>query len=144
MTVDREGRFPEFNWEATAGLWARKCAPLGQQVLRARAPFRTGAFRESIHDRAEITPGLAQVMFFSTLPYAGFITKGTGAHDIMPRNVGGVLRWLANSGHGPAQFATKVHHPGTKPNDFAETAMMAIGPAVAMLFADAVRESMAL
>lgn len=143
MTVERDGRFPVLDWPAAAAIWTERSAPLGQDILRARAPFRTGAMRGSIDERREISPGLAIVMFYSQIDYMKYVLNGTGPHVIRARNAK-TLRWVANSGHGPVRFAKSVNHPGTKANDFPVDAMRAIGPAVSQLFADAVRESLRL
>lgn len=143
MTVDRSGTWPQFDWEAAAGLWAEKAAPLGQSMLRAHAPFRTGALRASIDEQTVVSPGLATIMFYSQIDYMKYVLGGTVAHTITARNAR-ALRWIANSGHGPTRFARFVRHPGTKPNDFPEAAIGLIGPAVSQMFADSVKESLEL
>jgi hypothetical protein len=143
MTVEREGRLPKLDWDAASGLWASRAAPLGRQMLRARAPFRTGAFRQSVNDRQEASAGSRLVMFYSQVSYAKYIIGGTGPHPIAARNAR-ALRWTGNSGHGAVMFAKRVNHPGTRPNRFAEDAMAAIGPAVAALFEASVKETMGL
>lgn len=142
MTVDTSGRFPKLDWPAAAGLWTTRAAPLGQQILRARAPFRTGALRESIDDERTVSPGLATVIFYSQVDYVKWVLSGTKPHVITARNAK-ALRWTGRGGIG-VNFARSVNHPGTKPNDFPVEAIGAIGPAVAAMFSAAVQETMKL
>lgn len=141
MKVERDGSWPKFDWDAAAGLWAEEAAPLGRQMLRAHAPFRTGAFRESIDDREAKGPGSRSVVFYSQSPIARFILDGTGPHQIAARNAR-ALRWLGPGGLGAPRFAKRVNHPGTRPNPFPERAMPLIGQAVSRMFAEAVRKSL--
>ena len=142
MTVDRDGIPPwsRFNWEEAAAAWAEDVTPLAGMALRGRAPFRTGAFRQSIDDRAQVEPGVATVMFYSQVPYAKWIIGGTRAHPIAAVNAK-ALRWLGPGGIG-ANYAKRVQHPGTKANEFAEVALLPIGPLLSRMFADAVKEAM--
>jgi hypothetical protein len=150
VTVDRDGKMPALDWPAAAKIWAEKCAPLGQQILRSHAPVglsgnaaRTpGRLRESITDKTEISPALAQVLFYTTVFYAPFVLNGTAPHPITVKNAR-ALRWLGRGGIG-VNYATRVNHPGTRANPFPERAMPLITPAVAQFFADAVKESMDL
>lgn len=48
------------------------------------------------------------------VPYAVFVHEGTKAHDIEPRNKS-VLRWADGAGFN---FAKRVKHPGTRPDQF--------------------------
>ncbi len=90
--------------------------------LRRRAPRKTGAFAAGIRtiergefDYAVELPGMP----------GRFIVNGTRAHTITAK-AGGVLRWTTPG--GGVAYARVVHHPGTKPNDFAQqAAQQAIG-----------------
>jgi hypothetical protein len=75
-------------------------------VARALAPFRTGYLRDSIHADIE---GPLQVMLRADASYAAMLEYGTRAHDIFGNPV---LHWQKN---GQDFFATRVHHPGTRP-----------------------------
>lgn len=143
MTVDRPATTPwgRFRWEEAARIWAREASPLGLQLLRANAPFRTGAFRQSITARSEPGPASWMIVYYSTLSYARFILDGSRPHVIAARNAK-VLHWLGPGGIGD-HFARQVKHPGTKPNPFPER-LGAAGPAFARLFAEAVKEAMEL
>lgn len=145
MTVSREGRSPfgRFNWTEAARIWGAEAAPLGQRMLRSRAPFRTGQLRGDIRYRQEASPGARMIVYYATVPQARFVIQGTRPHQIVPRNAK-ALRWLGPGGLGGARFARRVNHPGTKPNPFPEKAIRPIGNAISVMFARAVKESMAL
>lgn len=65
------------------------------------------------------------VTVVATAGYAAFVELGTRPHDIRPKNAK-VLAWggarrlsgALRSGSKPTNFATLVHHPGTKPEPF--------------------------
>jgi hypothetical protein len=141
MKVERDGSFPKFDWEAASALWAEEAAPLGRQILRAHAPFKTGAFRESIDERQATGPGSRSVVFYSQSPITRYILDGTAPHVIQARNAR-ALRWLGPGGLGAPRFAKRVNHPGTKPNPFPGRAMPLIGVAVSRMFAEAVKRSL--
>lgn len=143
MTVSRPvaSPFARFRWQEAARIWGDEAAPLGQSMLRSHAPFRTGALRQDIRYRQETTPGLHLIVYYATVPQAGYVIKGTRAHQIVPRNAK-ALRWLGPGGLGGARFARRVNHPGTKPNPFPEKAIKPIGNAISQMFARAVQESM--
>jgi hypothetical protein len=142
MTVTREGIPPgsRFSWKEASESWAGEAEPVALGLLRARAPFRTGAFRGSITSRTEASPASLLLVFYSTSSYAGYIVDGTRAHAIAARNAR-ALRWLGPGGMG-VNFAARVNHPGTLANKFAEEAMTVAGPAMARLLAIAVMEAM--
>lgn len=80
---------------------------------------------------SEVTATSARVAV--TSGYAGYVEKGTRAHEIRP-NARKALRWAASpagrrltgsptvaaqrGGSGGVRFARVVHHPGTKPYPF--------------------------
>jgi hypothetical protein len=146
LTVDvsRTGAnpFARFNWDEAARIWAGEAAPLGQGMLRASAPFRTGALRQDIRFRKEQSPGLMTVVYYATVPQARWVIDGTRPHPILPRNAK-VLRWLGPGGMG-VHYSKRVMHPGTKPNNFPERAIKPIGNAISLMFARAVKESVEL
>ena len=85
------------------------------EAMRTEAPVKTGKLRDSIRvkvdgDRIIIGPDGAD--------YAVYVEYGTEPHEIRAK-AGGVLVFEIN---GKTVFATVVHHPGTKPNPFAERA----------------------
>ena len=141
MTVSGTDRSLKFDWPAASASWAKTVTPAALSLMRAHAPFRTGAMRQGIHSRLEPGPGRMWVVLYSTSSYTPFALGGTRAHTIVPRRVGGTLRWVANSGHGPVRFAKLVHHPGTKPNDFPKRAIDPVTPMIVQRFVEAVKEA---
>jgi hypothetical protein len=114
---------------------------LGPKVLRTLAlstvreakilvPRRTGNLGRSIHV-ASVTATNAIVE--AGAGYAGFVEFGTRPHEITPR-ARKALRWAATGAGarftgsprkaalrgalGGVRFATRVHHPGTRPHPF--------------------------
>ena len=57
------------------------------------------------------------------------------------RPAAGLLLSLGSGGIG-VNFAQRVNHPGTKPNEFPEEAMGAIEPFIVSEFADAMQEAL--
>jgi hypothetical protein len=141
MTVSGADRSIRFDWPAAAAGWAKAVEPTATALMKARAPFFTGKLRQGIGSRTEASAGSTSVTIYGTASYLPFVVSGTGQHVIVPRRVGGVLRWLQNRGHGPAAFATKVQHPGTKANLFPEETMESLMPMLLSRFADACREA---
>lgn len=117
---------------------ALKGGPLGRDIMKtlgeaavneskALSPKKTGNLRQSIHlDHYDDTS--AKVV--ASANYALFVEEGTAPHEITPR-ARKALRWAATSSKGfrltgtPRSgsnvgylFATRVHHPGTKPHPF--------------------------
>lgn len=95
---------------------ARTQAEALRDDLQRRAPRKTGTFATGIRtvergefDYAVELPGMP----------GRFIIDGTRPHTITAR-AGGVLRWTTPG--GGVAYARVVHHPGTKPNDFAQRA----------------------
>lgn len=148
ITVTRAGGSPgwRFHWETAAGIWVDEVAPLGEMLLRAHAPVGqgrgAGRLRESITPRVERSPGQAMITYYTTVPYARYVLEGTRPHLIEPRNAR-VLRWLGPGGIG-VRYATRVHHPGTRPNPFPHRALFPAQYAISHMFAEAVKKSLEL
>lgn len=100
---------------------------LGLAVVREaklRVPRRTGNLGRSI---AVMAHSATSVTVSARANYAAFVELGTRAHEITP-NAKRALRWAASpSGRrlsgaprsgAAVVFATRVHHPGTKPEPF--------------------------
>ncbi len=79
------------------------------------APWRTGRLAQSIV--REI--GEEEARIAALAPYALYVVCGTAPHEIRPANA----RVLAFSVGGNIIFTALVHHPGTKPNPFMQTAV---------------------
>jgi hypothetical protein len=140
MTVSGADRSLKFDFPAAAGAWAESVAPVATDIVKARAPFRTGALRQGISSRIESEPGSTQVVIYGTAPYLPFVIGGTKPHVITARNAR-ALRWMGSGGIG-VNFAQRVNHPGTKPNEFPEEAMGSIEPFIMSEFADAMQEAL--
>jgi hypothetical protein len=139
MTVSGADRSLRFDWPAAARAWGAEVAPPAEGMMRAHAPFRTGRMRSGISSRTEEGDGSLMVVLYATAPYTPFVVGGTGPHAITARNAR-ALRWAGRGGIG-VSFARSVQHPGTKPDDFPETAMAAITPMVLSRFVAAVKEA---
>lgn len=141
VTVSGTDRRIRFDWPAASRSWAAAVAPEATALMRARSPFLTGKLRQGISSRVETAPESTSVVIYGTASYLPFVLNGTSPHTIMPRHVGGVLRWIPNRGHGNPEFATKVQHPGTKANPFPEEAMTVATPMLLSRFSEAVQEA---
>lgn len=139
MTVSGADRSLRFDWEAASSAWAGEVAPAARSMMRAHAPFRTGKMRSGIEAREEPSAGRMWVVIYSTAPYTPFVIGGTRPHQITATNAR-ALRWMGRGGMG-VNYAKSVQHPGTKPNDFPQTAMAAMTPMILSRFVDAVKEA---
>ena len=93
----------------------RESAVLVQDRAQKRHRFisRTGALEQSVV--ASIQPAQASIFLDKRrAPYAAYVHEGTSPHDIFPTKRK-CLRWAGPNGF---IFAKRVHHPGTKPDQF--------------------------
>jgi hypothetical protein len=139
LTVSGADRSIKFDWAAASRAWAASVEPAATAIMKARAPFRTGALRQGISSRIESEPGSTQVVIYGTASYLPYVLGGTQPHVITARNAR-ALRWTGRGGIG-VSFARSVNHPGTKPDDFPEQAMAIVTPAILSRFAEAVKEA---
>ena len=139
MTVSGADRSIRFDWAAASRAWAESVAPTAEAVMKARAPFRTGALRQGISSRVESAPESTSVVIYGTASYLPFILGGTQPHVITARNAR-ALRWTGRGGIG-VSFAQRVNHPGTKANPFPEEAMAVVTPAIMSRFSEAMQEA---
>lgn len=137
VTVSGASQRIRFDWPAASRSWAAAVAPEATALMKAHAPFRTGAMRQGISSRIESAPESTSVVLYSTASYAPFVIGGTQPHTITPRNAQ-ALRW---TGPGGVSFAKSVNHPGTKANDFPEQAMTVATPMLLSRFSEAVQEA---
>lgn len=96
---------------------AAACAE-GAEEARSTHRFqnRTHALEGSIRGFVEVsTPGGASGVIEAAAQHASFVDGGTPAHEIRPRDPGGVLAFQAG---GRTVFARSVQHPGTRPDGF--------------------------
>lgn len=111
--------------ESPIGAVGRHTHRLGEKLLAEavrRCPVgKTSKLRDGLRIREE---GTRRVLV-SDQPYAEFVVRGTRAHTIEPRNAS-VLAFATGGGYGGSVvFATRVDHPGTKPDNFATDALEA-------------------
>jgi len=107
--------------ELFARIGARWTSELRSAVLervRAEAPVRSGALRESLTVEVVNPPPFARIAVSSPLPYLPYVIAGTQPHEIWPVHAR-ALHW---TGAGGDVFAAHVAHPGTRPNPFPERA----------------------
>ena len=87
-----------------------EAAGFAEREMKERAPRRTGALvksiRKTIRERAAVIG--------PTVPYAIYVEYGTRPHEIRPVHA----RALRFEVAGEVVFATRVWHPGTKPQPF--------------------------
>lgn len=113
-----------FSWTVASREWADEVQPMVQDAIKAEAPVGpgegSGRLRASIRSERAEAEGVLTIMFAADVPYAGYVVDGTAPHVIRPRNAQ-ALHW---TGPGGGVFAKVVNHPGTKPNSFAERAIL--------------------
>lgn len=90
-------------------------AERAEQIMRDKAPIRTGLLRASIRREIKDT----EAIISSTAPYSIFIEMGSRPHEIKPVFAKALRFEVA----GEVIFAARVHHPGSRPKPFlSETA----------------------
>lgn len=111
---------------------------VGPQIKREitdRAPRgkgpQPGRLANSTHYSRRSGPGMVRMEFTSDVPYAPFVIKATKPHDIVPKNAR-MLHWQTPGGVGA--FARRVHHPGTKANEYPQAALRRLMPMLALQF----------
>jgi hypothetical protein len=128
IEVSGGGRRLGFSFAEAAAEWAKEANPLAMEALRQAAPVGQGPgaghLRDSISDDQEITESAATITFTADVSYASYVVDGTVPHLIQPRNVQ-ALHWTGPNG---SVFAKVVHHPGTRPDDFAARALTPLIP----------------
>jgi hypothetical protein len=108
--------------------------------LKETAPVgkgpRAGRLRDSIRYEPHLAAASGQLVFTSTAPYAGFVVRGTKAHDIpfkKPQPLLFKVGW---------RTVRVVHHPGTKPNPFPERAIRPLLPLIQARLREITRSNM--
>lgn len=106
--------------------WADSVGPKFREVLKAEAPIgdptnddHSGQLRNTIRYRREQTPEGVKAIWSAYTPYATFVVRGTGEHEIHA-TAAQRLHFIGAS--GDEVFADSVEHPGAKPNDFVSRA----------------------
>jgi HK97 gp10 family phage protein len=85
-------------------------AERAEELMRERAPRRTGRLTSSIHREA----GRLEATVGPRAPYAIYVEYGTRPHVIRPVHA----RALRFEAGGHIVFAAWVQHPGTRPQSF--------------------------
>lgn len=110
-----------------------------QEYARAHHRFitRTGEAERSI-ERSGIRhiPGGIEGEVGTTRRITIYLHQGTRPHVIVPRNKL-ALRWVSG---GKFVFSQRVHHPGTRPDEFIFQAAEQLRPAIESRFDAAIRE----
>ena len=96
----------------------REAARRAEELIRERAPRRTGRLIRSIGSTIEGTRALVGVK----VDYARFLEWGTRPHEIRPRHAR-ALRFVIR---GRVIFAKRVWHPGIRPRLFVLSAAEAL------------------
>lgn len=106
--------------ESPIGAVQRDIVRRGEKMLaEAKRRCPVGKTRK-LRDGLTISFSGKGCTLISDQPYAEYVVKGTKPHVIEAKG-----RVLAFEAGGDTVFATRVNHPGTKPNTFAEEALKA-------------------
>ena len=131
VEVKREG----LNIELLGRLFGRvverfieRLADRTEEVMREKAPERTGRLKKSI--RKSVRPNRAVVG--PSVPYAVYVEYGTRPHEIRSVHA----RALRFEVEGRIVFATRVLHPGTRPQPFVRETAEQIREEAAEVFRD--------
>ena len=132
VEVKREG----LNIETLGRMFSRvierfiaQLAERTEKVMREKAPERTGRLKKSI--RKSVRPNKAVIG--PSVPYAVYVEYGTRPHEILPVRAK-ALRFEVDS---KIVFATRILHPGTRPQPFVRETAEQIREEAAEVFHDA-------
>lgn len=111
---------------AAASAWGRKARPILKAATPvappgnkyASGPGNLRAVTRSKRIRGRLGIGVVVGPMGKSAYYRRWVVGGTRAHLILPRSQRGRLRVLGG-------YATAVHHPGAKPNDYVARAFPA-------------------
>ena len=102
----------------------RACDKILTPAIKAETPVISGKLQKSTHHRITSSGG-DQVLEITQnaktkrgVSYGIFVREGTKPHEIRPRDVKALHFFIG----GREVFVMKVHHPGTKPNDYPQRA----------------------
>ncbi|RLI09368.1 hypothetical protein DRO32_00780, partial [Candidatus Bathyarchaeota archaeon] len=101
-----------------AGSLVEELASKAEELVRERAPRRSGALARSVGSEVRGSRALVGVR----ARYAPFLEWGTRPHEIRPRSA----RALRFPMGGRLVFARRVLHPGIKPRFFVLSALEAL------------------
>jgi hypothetical protein len=125
----------QFDFLRSAVAFADEVGPKVRDEMRRRAPVgvfspQPGRLSRSIRYSRTVRAGTVRMEFKAHVPYARYVTGGTGPH-LITRRAAMALHWLNASG---SHFARTVHHPGTAPNRFPHEALTLSKPLVEVAF----------
>lgn len=126
-----------FQWKTASVRWASEVAPKVLDEIKREAPVRTGALRDSTTVRVESRGDRVKLVFSADEPYAPFVIHGTAPHMIFPKSAR-ALHWTTG---GADAFATRVSHPGTRPNNYPERGTRKILGDISLKMVEAIRQS---
>lgn len=117
----------ELNWllnnpSGTTGRWLARKGRLIVRLAKAQVGVNTGALRQSIHMRHFRDPRGQYLWIGSSLDHALAHHEGSRPRVIVPTNAK-VLRFVSR---GQVVFASKVSHPGNRPNRYLTTPMRTV------------------
>jgi hypothetical protein len=93
-----------------------------EQFAYAEAPKDTGKYSRRITSRDISGGNVAGFEMLSPHPLSRFIQQGTRPHTIVPRRARMLRFYWPRVGR--VVFARRVNHPGTKPNQFYQRALI--------------------
>ena len=123
-----------FDWHDTTRKAASTLIPLVLHELKAKAPVKTGRFKDSIGFRVESGPGVVKIKFVSTAPYASYVLEGTdGGTEITPVKT---IALRFTGADGQYAFAKSVIRGATPANEFNKEVAERIKPIILSTFAE--------
>jgi hypothetical protein len=116
MRYEWRGQKPLDRFDAMKAFisWADEIGPVVRSALKERTPVVTGRMKESERYARNGFAGGVRLEFTAYTRYAQWVIGGARPHIIRPR-AARALHW---TNAGGSHFASVVHHPGNKPNDF--------------------------
>lgn len=108
-----------YQWKTLGLQWADRMAPKLVNEIKREAPHLTGHLRNATTVKVESSATRIRLVFSAPgISYVPFVIHGTPPHKIFPKSKR-ALHWTTN---GANAFARQVSHPGTRPNNYPETA----------------------
>ncbi|MFF4403588.1 hypothetical protein [Streptomyces sp. NPDC001404] len=136
------GRLKAFRWTAGSVAWADAVGPRLAEAIRKTAPVGqgpgAGRLRDATRYRRHTSVGAVRLEFHAdNVPYVPYVLHPTQPHEIVPR-AALALHWSPPG--GGSAFARKVHHPGTRGNDYPSRAYLAMRSEIVNSFRAAVEK----
>ena len=125
-----------FDWHDTTRKAAATLIPFVLHELKAKAPVKTGRFKDSIGFRVESGVGVIKINFVSTAPYARYVLEGTEGGTIIEPVKTMALRFTGSDGN--YVFAKSVVRGATPANEFNVEVAERIKPVILSAFAQSI------